>query len=112
MMKTIWKIRAEKPYAGATNHVIVGELVEETDRYVRMRCRTFHFGKPVATAQVHVGGIKTRLFPWHTIAYVTVLAPDFPWKEAAPELTESGDIVFRATGEVLSARRGGDWLSD
>ena len=44
----IWKIRTIKSYPEATNHLLVGRVLDITDSYVRLHCKTYHFNGPVA----------------------------------------------------------------
>ena len=41
----IWKIRTVKEYTDAHNHILVGRVLAITDSYVRLHCRSYHFGK-------------------------------------------------------------------
>jgi len=93
-MRKIWKVRIKKAYQDATNHIAVGEVLEENQIYIKMRCRTFHFKKPTYSFGIYSSEIKTRIFPWQTISYITELSPDFEWKNVKVELTERGDVVL------------------
>jgi hypothetical protein len=100
MAAKIWKARMKKAYADETNHVVVGEVLEENPAYVRMRCRAFHFKRPTMNANIVTSDIKVRLFPWDEISYVTELPETLDWERAAAELDEKGDVVLkRAAGE-------------
>ena len=106
----IWKARMRKAYADATNHVVVGEVLEENPMYLRMRCRAFHFKRPTMNANIVTSEIKVRLFPWAQISYVTEL-PDSPdWERAVAALNEKGEVVLKpATGsQSISLREGLD----
>ena len=60
----IWKIRAIKNYPEAHNHVLVGKVLEITDSYVRLHCRTFHFGPSLDSPEdVLVGAVMVRVIP-------------------------------------------------
>jgi len=99
-----------KAYADATNHVVVGEVLEENPMYLRMRCRAFHFKRPTMNANIVTSEIKVRLFPWAQISYVTEL-PDSPdWERAVAALNEKGEVVLKpATGsQSISLREGLD----
>ncbi len=97
----IWKARMRKAYADETNHVVVGEVIEENPLYLKMRCRTFHFKRPMVNANITTSEIKVRLFPWQEIAYVTELPDSSDWERAAAGLDEKGDVVLQpAAGSV------------
>ncbi len=120
MDKRIWKVRIKKAYPDATNHIIVGEVLEINPNYIRMRCKAYHFKKLLqASAQLQAstgpGGIfvsdtKIRAFPWHVISYVTELPEDFNWEDAAVELTERGDIILKEKEMKVSIKGGAGWL--
>ena len=38
--RKIWKIRTVKAYPEAHNHIIIGHVLERTDSYVRLDCKT------------------------------------------------------------------------
>ena len=59
----IWKVRTRKTYSDETNHVVVGEVMEENPQYVRIRCRAFHFKRPTVNANITTNEVKVRLFP-------------------------------------------------
>ena len=94
MDKKIWQIRIKKTYYEATNHVVIGEVLEQNTIYIRIKCKTYHFLKPIISASVSSGQIKVRVFPWTSIDYISELPCDFEWEKTNVELTESGDIIF------------------
>jgi hypothetical protein len=91
----VWKVRARKTYADETNHVIVGEIVEEAPQYLKMRCRTFHFKRPMVNASIAASEPRVRLFPWSAIAYVTEILEPIDWERARAQLDEKGDVVLK-----------------
>ena len=93
--KKIWKIRTKKLYAEETNHVIVGELLEQNPLYVKIRCKSFHFKRPTHPSGIVTSEIKTRLFPWDTIAYIAELPENLQWEQAKAEFSNKGDIVLK-----------------
>jgi hypothetical protein len=99
----IWKVRIKKTYPEATNHVVVGELLAENGVFVRLRCRAFHFRRPVKDSNIRTSGIKTRTSPWAVISYVTELPAGFDWEHALAHLDASGDVVFAGPGEEMMA---------
>ena len=108
--KRIWKARMKKSYADETNHVIVGEVLEENPLYLKMRCRAFHFKRPTVNANITTSDIKVRLFPWAQVSYVTELPETPDWERAVAGLDEKGDVVLKpASGtQSISLKEGLD----
>lgn len=106
----IWKIRMRKAYADATNHVVVGEVLEENPIYLKMRCRAFHFKRPTVNANIATSNVKVRLFPWEQISYITELPDSSDWELAEAGLDEKGDVVLKhPTGlDSISLKEGLD----
>lgn len=96
----IWKARMKKAYADETNHVVVGEVSEENQLYLKMRCRAFHFKRPTTSASIVTSEAKVRLFPWERFSYITELPDTTDWEGAVAELDQKGDVILRpAAGE-------------
>ena len=94
MEKKIVKIRQIKEYHEAKSHVLIGEVLEENEKYLRLRCKSFHFrsGGYKTMGNVDVGKIKIRWIPWTMIAVVTELPVDFDWVTAKFKLDKSGKL--------------------
>ena len=93
-MNRIVKVRVEKPYPEAGNHVAIGEVLEENARYLRLRCRTYHFGKYKSERNVKAGEIQVRCFPYERIAVITELPQALQWEKANFKLNEDGKLVL------------------
>jgi len=106
----IWKARMKKAYADETNHVVVGEVLEENRLYLKMRCRAFHFKRPMVNANIVTSDIKVRLFPRDQISYVTELPDSADWERAVVGLDEKGDVILKpaAGSESISLKEGLD----
>ncbi len=98
----IWKARMRKAYPDATNHVVVGEVIEENPLYLKMRCRAFHFKRPTVNANISSSDIKVRLFPWEQISYITELPESSDWELAEVGLDEKGDVVLKPAAGLAS----------
>jgi hypothetical protein len=74
-MSDKWKVRSVKPYANASNHLFIGEVLDVNDTYIRMNCRTFHFRDSVANGpkDVQMGDIAERIIPWSRVEVINVL---------------------------------------
>ena len=86
----IVKVRWVKPYATAHNHVAIGAVIAETNNYLVLRCKTYHFGDHVGGKKMklhsekYVSGIMegapvTRIVPWHRIEIIHELPSSTDW---------------------------------
>ncbi len=84
------RVRWVKPYPSAHNHVAIGDVVKETDTYLILLCKTYHFGSRFGGRKVtlktgkYLGGIlegekATRIIPWSRIEVVNELPADTDW---------------------------------
>jgi len=98
--KTIWKIRTVKDYPQAHNHLMVGEVLEQTLAWVRVKGKTYHYGTTVGTLNdVKVGPLMTRILPWNRIELIHELDPEFDYAEATLVMPQSGQGVILRHGE-------------
>jgi hypothetical protein len=90
----IWKVRTIKNYPEAHNHLLVGKVLEITDTYVRLHCRSYHYGRAVNSAKdIQKGSVMVRVIPWSRIEIVNELPSSFNYVR--------GDIVADNEGQVL-----------
>lgn len=103
--KKIWKIRTVKNYPEAHNHVFVGEVLEVKDSYIKLNCRTFHFGRNVnAPKDIRVGNIGIRIIPWNRVEIINDLEPTFNYKEAQLKLTQEKVVLWDGkSGYVIAS---------
>ena len=74
--KKIWKVRTVESYSEAHNRLLAGQLLESTDYYVRLNCKTYHFARSVNTPKdIRVGDKRARIGPWNRIEIVNELQP-------------------------------------
>ena len=96
----IVKVRWVKQYPTAHNHVAIGSVIAETDNYLVLRCKAYHFGDHIGGKKAklcsgkYVGGIMesvttTRIVPWHRIEVINELPPSTEW-EGDAFVDESG----------------------
>lgn len=66
------RLRCKKSYSGAHTHIMIGRALEETDRYVVVKGRTFHFRRIIdgALDQVQAGEVTIRIVPWENVEVV------------------------------------------
>ena len=91
--KKIWKIRTVKPYHEAHSHIIVGHVLEVTDAYVRINCRTYHFGRAVSSEKdIFIGPLMVRVIPWARIEIINELSEAFDYSNAQVSGGKDGNI--------------------
>ncbi len=87
----IVRIRWIKPYSTAHNHVAIGRVINATDNYLVVLCKTYHFGNNVGGKRAkmivgkYVNGVlesdkATRIIPWHSIEIMHELPPSTEWE--------------------------------
>ena len=97
----VWKIRVVKPYAEAHNHVIIGDVLEETPTWIRVRGRTYHFGKTVQRIQdIKVGAKSVRIIPWSRVEVIHELPGSFEWDRGALVADGKGNIALKQGDSV------------
>lgn len=92
----IWKIRTIKNYPEAHNHVLVGKVLEITDSYVRLHCRTYHFGRVINRPEdIQLGNLMIRVVPWSRIEIINELPPTFNYMRNTLIADREGEVLFR-----------------
>jgi hypothetical protein len=105
----IWKIRAIKNYPEAHNHVLVGKVLEITDSYVRLHCRTYHFGPVLNSPEdVLVGAVTIRVIPWSRIEIINELPANFDYVRSTVISDKPGQVLFRDKQYMCSIGRGSE----
>jgi hypothetical protein len=93
--KMIWKIRTVKNYPEAHNHVFIGHVIQVTQSYVRLDCRTYHFGKNINSIKDIKAGMKgIRILPWGRIELINELPCSFDYSKAELVSTEDAKIAL------------------
>jgi hypothetical protein len=105
----IWKIRAIKNYPEAHNHVLVGKVLEITDSYVRLHCRTFHFGPILESPEdVLIGDVMVRVIPWSRIEVINELPAGFDYIRSTVVGDKPGEVLFRDKQYLCPIGRGSE----
>ena len=92
----IWKIRTIKSYPEATNHLLVGRVLDITDSYVRLHCRTYHFGSAVAGPEdIQIGNVMVRVVPWSRIEIINELPDAFDYARSTLIANKEGQVLFQ-----------------
>jgi hypothetical protein len=105
----IWKIRAIKNYPEAHNHVLVGKVLEITDSYVRLHCRTFHFGPVLESpADVLIGDVMVRVIPWSRIEIINELPASFDYVRSTVIGDKPGQVLFKDKQYLCPIGRGSE----
>jgi hypothetical protein len=93
--KEIWKIRSVKSYPEAHNHIIVGEVLEKDTACVRVKGRSYHFGRRVAKfGDIRVGPLTERIVTCSRVEIINVLPSTFDYAEAKLIMEEDGSAVL------------------
>ena len=101
--KKVWKIRTVKTYPEAHNHIIVGCVIDTTVSYVRLDCRTYHFGRAVnGEKDICEGPQMVRVIPWARIEIINELADSFDYASAQIAGGKDGDINIKDKNFVYS----------
>ena len=91
--KKVWKIRTVKTYPEAHNHIIVGCVIDTTVSYVRLDCRTYHFGRAVNSEKdICTGSQMVRVIPWARVEIINELADSFDYTSAQIVGGKDGNI--------------------
>jgi len=99
----IWKIRTVKEYTDAHNHILVGRVLGMTDSYVRLHCRSYHFGQVAKSSDdIQEGCLMVRIIPWHRIEIINELSPSFQYMQAKLTADENEEAALRDGVHVCS----------
>ena len=105
----VWKIRAIKNYPEAHNHILVGKVLEITDSYVRLHCRTFHFGPSLDSPEdVLIGDAMVRVIPWSRIEVINELPTDFDYIKSTVISDKPGQVLFKDKQYLCPMGRGSE----
>jgi len=93
--KQIWKVRTVKNYPEAHNHLFIGQVLQLTPSYVRLDCRTYHFGKGINHVRdIRVGTKGIRILPWSRIELINELPSAFNYAIADLVSNKDGKIAL------------------
>ena len=93
--KKIWKVRTVKNYPEAHNHLFIGRVLQLTQSYIRMDCRTYHFGKNInSTKDIKSGPESIRLIPWGRIELINELPYSFDYAEANIVIDSNSTVML------------------
>lgn len=93
--KNIWKIRFVKNYPEAHNHLFVGDVLETTPVYVRVKGKTFHWGNAVCQlSDIRIGDNEVRIIPWARIEIINELVQEFNYADAELVMGADGAVVL------------------
>lgn len=92
----IWKIRTIKNYPQAHNHILLGKVLDITESYVRLHCRTYHFTKIVGKSEdIQIGNLMIRVVPWSRIEIINELPPAFDYIRSTLIADKEGEVLFQ-----------------
>ncbi|MDH7600121.1 MAG: hypothetical protein QHH07_10885 [Sedimentisphaerales bacterium] len=108
----IWKVRTIKNYPEAHNHILVGRVLQITDSYIRLHCRTYHYGRIVTRPEdIKIGSVMVRVVPWSRVEIINELPPTFDYVRSTLLATGEGQVLFtdgknaEPIGEIASKRQ-------
>lgn len=91
----IWKIRTIKNYPEAHSHLLVGQVLKMTEAFVRLHCRTYHYGRTLSKpGDVKVGNLMIRIVPWSRIEIINELPSAFNYKDCHLTTLKDGCVFF------------------
>ncbi|MGE4160026.1 MAG: hypothetical protein AB7F75_13120 [Planctomycetota bacterium] len=99
-------VRSVKPYVDAHNHLAVGLVLEDNERYLRLLCRTFHYRKTDRNQRnsIQEGGVAVRIIPWVRIEVIHEMDKATEWKSPA-KFSDKGDYSLKTSrGDVRIIR--------
>ncbi|MBN2139134.1 MAG: hypothetical protein JW720_15105 [Sedimentisphaerales bacterium] len=103
----IWKIRTIKNYPEAHNHILVGKVLETTDSYVRLHCRTYHFCRVInGPEDIQIGSLMVRVVPWSRIEIINELPATFDYARSTLISDKSGEVLFQDERHVCPVGSG------
>jgi hypothetical protein len=92
----IWKIRTIKNYPEAHNHLLVGKVLDITESYIRIHCRTYHFGRVINRPEdVQIGDLMNRVVPWSRVEIINELPPAFDYIRNTLIADKEGEVIFQ-----------------
>jgi hypothetical protein len=93
--KQVWKVRTVKNYPEAHNHIFIGQVLEQTQAYIRLDCRTYHFSKAINNPKdIRIGSQGVRILPWHRIELINELPESFDYVKAKLISTKDGKLAL------------------
>ncbi|MBN2272313.1 MAG: hypothetical protein JXN61_17005 [Sedimentisphaerales bacterium] len=92
----IWKIRTIKNYPEATNHLLVGRVLDINDSYVRLHCRSYHYkGVVNSPDDIEIGNTMVRVVPWSRIEIINELPDGFDYVRSRLIADKVGQVLFQ-----------------
>ena len=93
--RKIWKVRTVKNYPDAHNHLFIGQVLAITQSYIRLDCKTYHFGKTINSPKNIRAGMKgVRILPWNRIELINELPSSFDYSKADLVTKDDGKIAL------------------
>ncbi len=101
--RKIWKVRTVKEYADAHNHILVGQVLESNESYLRLHCKSYHFGKVVNTpGDVREGCLMVRIVPWSRVEIINELPNTFSYANAKITRDQDGTVLLKDDTYICS----------
>ena len=96
------RLRCRKSYPEAHTHLVIGKVVAETDRYIVMKGRTFHYKRIVdrGRSQVTRGEVTVRVIPWDNVEIIHELGGEVDYN-ADFKFDTDGNLVFMDSDKTM-----------
>lgn len=106
----IWKVRTIKNYPEAHNHILVGKVLDVTTSYIRLHCRTYHYGRMMNKPEdVKIGSLMTRVVPWSRVEIINELPPAFNYVKSVLVAMDEGQVFFSDGANAEPVGSGGKY---
>jgi hypothetical protein len=101
------RLRCRKTYPEAHTHLVIGKVVDETDRYIVMKGRTFHYKRIVdrGRSQVTRGEVTVRVIPWDNVEIIHELGGEVDYN-ADYVFDKDGNLVFMDSDKTMIVNKG------
>ncbi len=104
MNKLYVKVRCKKTYKEATTHVCVGEVIHETEYYLKIRGVIYSFrGKHFVSQKTapKIGPEGVYWFPWESIAVVQELPVEIDWRKMKFEVIDGALVLVDKDNKIV-----------
>lgn len=101
------RLRCRKFYPEAHTHLVIGKVVDETENYIVMKGRTFHYKRIVdrGLSQVTRGDVTVRVIPWDNVEIIHELGSMVDYN-ADYLFDKDGNLVFSDYSKTMIVNKG------
>ncbi len=101
------RLRCRKAYPDAHTHLVVGKVIKETENYIVMKGRTFHYKRIVdrELSQISRGDVTVRVIPWDNVEIIHELGAMVDYN-ADFLFDKEGHLVFSDYSKTIIVNKG------